>query len=129
MKQHSKNPEFYWCTTNFLQRRQSQKLAFISFGAVILLLHLFTLNTLNAEELNDHTCPQKKLSGVGAQEMMVKGVIMQSELEKVKTDTYDQYTFIHTVRADWTIWICIQSVEVKNGEPDKLTLACTACDY
>ena len=102
---------------------------FIIFGAAVLLLHLSPLSALKAQELNDLFCPQKKLNGVAAQEMMVKGVIMHTELEKVEKDKYTKYTFIHTVRADWTIWICIQGVEVRNGQPDKLALACTACDY
>jgi len=87
------------------------------------------LSATKAQDVADPSCPLKKLNGIAAQGMMVKGVIMQTELEKEEDNAYAKYTFIHTVRADWRIWICIQGVEVKNGQPDKLTLACTACDY
>ena len=106
-----------------------QRVIFTSFGTLTLLLCFSFLSSLKAQEITTSSCPLKKLNGIAAQEMMVKGVIMQTELEKQENDAYAKYTFIHTVRADWTIWICIQGVEVKNDQPDKLTLACTACDY
>ena len=98
-------------------------------GTALLLLLLISLAPVEAEEINSPHCPLKKLNGIAAQEMMVKGVIMHTELEKQDKTTHMEYTFVHTVRADWTIWICIQGVTVKDGQPDDVRLSCTACDY
>ena len=109
--------------------RISESLQFIVRWAALLLLPLISLVPVEAEEINSPNCPLKKLNGIAAQEMMVKGVIMHTELEKQDQTTHMKYTFVHTVRADWTIWICIQGVTVKDGQPDNIRLSCTACDY
>ena len=98
-------------------------------GIASLFLSLLAPAAAIADEINILTCPQKHLGGEAAQEMMVKGVIMHTQLESKETEGYTKYTFVHTVRADWTIWICIQAVDVDNGKPDNLRLSCTACDY
>ena len=98
-------------------------------GVALLVFPLISLVPVLAEEINSPNCPLKKLNGSAAQEMMVKGVIMHTELEKHEKTTHIEYTFVHTVRADWTIWICIQGANVKDGQPDDLRLSCTACDY
>ena len=109
--------------------RISEALQFTVRWAALLLLPLISLVPVEAEEINSPNCPLKKLNGAAAQEMMVKGVIMYTELEKQNKTTHMEYTFVHTVRADWTIWICIQGVTVKDGQPDDVRLSCTACDY
>ena len=104
-----------------------KELAIHSAAAVF--LSLIALAAAVAEETNPLTCPQKHLAGEAAQEMMVKGVIMHTQLESKANEVYTEYTFVHTVRADWTIWICVQAVDARNGKPDNLRLSCTACDY
>ncbi len=98
-------------------------------AAASVVLSLIALATPMANESSILTCPQKHLAGEPAQEMMVKGVIMHTQLRNQEKEAHTEYTFIHTVRADWTIWICIQIVDVGNGRPDNLRLSCTACDY
>ena len=110
------------------QHKLGAKLFAISEVASIFLF-LIVLATARADETDNLTCPQKHLGGEAAQEMMVKGVIMHTQLQSEEKESYTEYTFVHTVRADWTIWICIQAVGVANGKPDNLRLSCTACDY
>ena len=98
-------------------------------GAIFFFLSLIALTTAMADEINTLTCPQKYLAGEAAQEMMVKGVIMHTKLQSEEKELHTEHTFVHTVRADWTIWICIQVVDASNGKPDNLRLSCTACDY
>ena len=98
-------------------------------GAASIFLFLVVLATARADETDNLTCPQKPLAGEAAQEMMVKGVIMHTKLQSEKKELHTEHTFVHTVRADWTIWICIQVVDASNGKPDNLRLSCTACDY
>ncbi|MBT06664.1 MAG: hypothetical protein CMM32_07090 [Rhodospirillaceae bacterium] len=113
---------------------QSRHLAWVTRKAATqaiasAILSLIALATPMADETGPLTCPQKYLSGEAAQEMMVKGVIMHTQLRNQENEDHTKYTFIHTVRADWTIWICIQTVDVSNGTPDNLRISCTACDY
>ena len=98
--------------------------------AVAMLLLLILLPA-NAQSSSERQCRLKTLEGIDAQEMMVKGVIMHTEFQEDPKDTADQneITFIHTLRADWTIWICIQSLLVHEGNPRSLQLVCTGCDY
>ena len=85
----------------------------------------------NAQTPSGKQCPLKILEGVEAQDLMVKGVIMHTEFEKISTGTLDQneISLIHTLRADWAIWICIQSLIVQQENPRSLTLICTRCEY
>ena len=85
--------------------------------------------TLEANGLKE--CPLRTLKGVEAQEMIVKGVIMHSEFEGVITEPsgYKKISFIHTVRADWTIWICLQALVMFDDKPQSLELLCTGCNY
>ena len=107
----------------------SKALQLTVHGALLILFPLISLAPVEAEETDSPNCPLKKLNGIAAQEMMVKGVIMHTELEKQEQATHIEYTFVHTVRADWTIWVCIHGVDVRDGQPDNLRLSCTACDY
>jgi len=100
----------------------------LSAGMALIML-LISSNWIEAQENADPTCPVKKLNGIEAQEMMVKGVLMHTELEKQDANGHTKYTFVYTVRADWNIWICIQGVDVKGRQPGNITLSCTACDY
>ena len=85
----------------------------------------------NAQNFPEKQCPLKTLAGIEAQELMVKGVIMHTEFEKKSTGTLDQHeiSLVHTLRADWAIWICIQSLIVHQENPQSLTLLCTRCEY
>ena len=76
--------------------------------AVAMLLLLILLPA-NAQSSSERQCRLKTLEGIDAQEMMVKGIIMHTEFQEDPKDTAGQneITFIHTLRADWTIWICI----------------------
>ena len=96
--------------------------------AIAMLLLLISFSAY-AQDSSDGQCRLTTLEGADAQEMMVKGVIMHTELEKQEQATHMEYTFVHTVRADWTIWVCIHGVDVRDGQPDNLRLSCTACDY
>ena len=98
--------------------------------AVAMLLLLILLPA-NAQSSSERQCRLKTLEGIDAQEMMVKGVIMHTEFQEDPKDTAGQneITFIHTLRADWTIWICIQSLLVHQGNPQSLEFVCTGCDY
>ena len=94
-------------------------------------LLLLILLPANAQSSSERQCRLRTLEGIEAQEMMVKGVIMHTEFREDPKDTAGQneITFIHTLRADWTIWICIQSLLVHEGNPRSLQLVCTGCDY
>ena len=85
----------------------------------------------SAQNSSEKECPLKTVEGVEAQELMVKGVIMHTEFEKKTTDTPEQneISFVYTLRADWAIWICIQSLIVRQENPHSLTLVCTRCEY
>ena len=98
--------------------------------AVAMLL-LMILLPANAQSSSERQCRLRTLEGIDAQEMMVKGVIMHTEFREDPKDTAGQneITFIHTLRADWAIWICIQSLLVYEGNPRSLQLVCTGCDY
>ena len=98
---------------------------------VVAMLLLLILLPANAQSSSERQCRLKTLEGIDAQEMMVKGVIMHTEFQEDPKDTAGQneITFIHTLRADWTIWICIQSLLVHEGNPRALQLVCTGCDY
>ena len=98
--------------------------------AVAMLL-LMILLPANAQSSSERQCRLRTLEGIDAQEMMGKGVIMHTEFQEDPKDTAGQneITFIHTLRADWTIWICIQSLLVHEGNPRSLQLVCTGCDY
>tara|TARA_B100000686_G_scaffold320866_1_gene372972 strand:- start:412 stop:822 length:411 start_codon:yes stop_codon:yes gene_type:complete len=98
-------------------------------GTIFFFLSIIALTTPMADEINTLTCPQKYLAGEAAQEMMVKGVIMHTTLQSEEKELHTEHTFVHTVRADWTIWICIQVVDANNGKPNNLRLSCTACEY
>tara|TARA_B100000586_G_C20064483_1_gene407822 strand:+ start:302 stop:577 length:276 start_codon:yes stop_codon:yes gene_type:complete len=85
----------------------------------------------SAQSFPEKQCPMKTLEGVAAQELMVKGVIMHTEFEKKPTGTLDhnKISLIHTLRADWAIWICIQSLIIHQENPQSLALICTRCEY
>ena len=97
----------------------------------VAMLLLMILLPANAQSSSERQCRLRTLEGIDAQEMMVKGVIMHTEFQEDPKDTAGQneITFIHTLRADWTIWICIQSLLVHEGNPRSLQLVCTGCDY
>ena len=84
-----------------------------------------------AAPLEERQCSPKTLEGVEAQEMMVKGVIMHSEFEGPTNEVSGnrKISFIHTLRADWTIWICLQALSLSGGSPQSLELVCTGCNY
>ena len=84
-----------------------------------------------AEPLLERQCSIKTLEGIEAQEMMVKGVIMHSEFEGTTNEVSGgrKISFIHTLRADWTIWICLQTLTLSGGSPQSLELVCTGCSY
>lgn len=113
-----------------LKEKQGDKFSlWIRCTGMIFAVFLISVNWAVAQETAEPNCPVKKLNGIAAQEMMVKGVLMHTELEKVAIEDYTKYTFVHTVRADWNIWVCIQGVEVRDEQPENITLSCTACDY
>ena len=84
-----------------------------------------------AEPLVDRQCSIRTLEGIEAQEMMVKGVIMHSEFEGTTNEVSGgrKISFIHTLRADWTIWICLQTLSLSEGSPPSLELVCPGCNY
>jgi hypothetical protein len=65
-------------------------------GATLLLLPLIFLVPVEGEEINSPNYPLKKLNGIAAQEMTVKGVTMHTELEKQEKTTHMEYIFVHT---------------------------------
>ena len=84
-----------------------------------------------AAPLVERQCSIKTLEGIEAQEMMVKGVIMHTEFEGTTNEALGsrKISFVHTLRADWTIWICLQALSLSEGSPQSLELVCTGCDY
>lgn len=100
-------------------------------GKTVAIMILIVSLPANAQSFSDKQCPLKTLEGIEAQELMVKGVIMHTEFEKKSTGALDQneISLVHTLRADWAIWICIQSLIIHQGDPQSLALICTRCEY
>ena len=102
----------------------------MSIRAMAMLLLLISFPAY-AQDSSDGQCRLKTLEGADAQEMMVKGVIMHSEFEGTTNEVSGgrKISFIHTLRADWTIWICLQTLSLSEGNPQSLELVCTGCNY
>ena len=102
----------------------------MSIRAMAMLLLLISFPAY-AQDSADGQCRLTTLQGADAQEMMVKGVIMHSEFEGTTSEVSGgrKISFIHTLRADWTIWICLQTLSLSEGSPQSLELVCTGCNY
>tara|TARA_B100000315_G_C14431557_1_gene520369 strand:+ start:609 stop:920 length:312 start_codon:yes stop_codon:yes gene_type:complete len=84
-----------------------------------------------AQDSADGQCRLTTLQGADAQEMMVKGVRLHTEFQKDPKDSdgTEKITIVHSIRADWKIWVCVQSLIRRGESPQSLHLVCTGCDY